>query len=149
VLANAQWVSEPWPLGYGRGMRVCQGCARGVPGGCRGLPEGVPLPATVVDATEGCASSVLVLLCPCLTVSLVSGVLVLLCHCLTVPGPPPGKGSLYIRPLLIASPVLGLAAAPEYSFIVYVCPVGNYFTGAIDLKVEEEYHRAARGDRRS
>lgn len=60
--------------------------------------------------------------------------------------PPAGKGSLYIRPLLIGSgPVLGLAAAPEYSFLVYVSPVGNYFSGAIDLKVEEKYHRAAPG----
>lgn len=60
--------------------------------------------------------------------------------------PPSGKGSLYIRPLLIGSgPVLGLAAAPEYSFVVYVSPVGNYFTGSIDLKVEEHYHRAAPG----
>ncbi|PHT32410.1 Branched-chain-amino-acid aminotransferase 2, chloroplastic, partial [Capsicum baccatum] len=46
--------------------------------------------------------------------------------------PPPGKGSLDIRPLLIGSgPILGLATAPEYTFLVYACPVGNYF------KVEE------------
>lgn len=42
--------------------------------------------------------------------------------------PPPGKGSLYIRPLLMGSgPVLGLAPAPEYTFLVYASPVGNYF----------------------
>lgn len=42
--------------------------------------------------------------------------------------PPPGKGSLYIRPLLIGSgPILGLGAAPEYTFVVYASPVGNYF----------------------
>ncbi|KAL6587776.1 Branched-chain-amino-acid aminotransferase, mitochondrial [Orobanche minor] len=42
--------------------------------------------------------------------------------------PPPGKGSLYIRPLLIGSgAVLGLAPAPEYTFLIYVSPVGNYF----------------------
>ncbi|XP_027360658.1 branched-chain amino acid aminotransferase 2, chloroplastic-like isoform X2 [Abrus precatorius] len=42
--------------------------------------------------------------------------------------PPPGKGSLYIRPLLMGSgPVLGLAPAPEYTFLIYVSPVGNYF----------------------
>uniref|UniRef100_A0A3Q7G9G9 Branched-chain-amino-acid aminotransferase n=1 Tax=Solanum lycopersicum TaxID=4081 RepID=A0A3Q7G9G9_SOLLC len=46
--------------------------------------------------------------------------------------PPSGKGSLYIRPLLIGTgPILGLAPAPEYTFLVYACPVGNYF------KVEE------------
>lgn len=42
--------------------------------------------------------------------------------------PPFGKGSLYIRPLLMGSgAVLGLAPAPEYTFLVYVSPVGNYF----------------------
>jgi branched-subunit amino acid aminotransferase/4-amino-4-deoxychorismate lyase len=41
--------------------------------------------------------------------------------------PPPGKGSLYIRPLLIGSgPVLNLVPAPEYSFLIYASPVGNY-----------------------
>ncbi|CDY16426.1 BnaA02g12300D [Brassica napus] len=41
--------------------------------------------------------------------------------------PPPGKGTLYIRPLLIGSgAVLGIASAPEYMFVVYVSPVGNY-----------------------
>lgn len=42
--------------------------------------------------------------------------------------PPPGKGTLYIRPLLMGSgPVLGLAPAPEYTFLTYASPVGNYF----------------------
>lgn len=42
--------------------------------------------------------------------------------------PPTGKGSLYIRPLLMGSgAVLGLAPAPEYTFIIFVSPVGNYF----------------------
>ncbi|KAL0431452.1 UNVERIFIED_CONTAM: Branched-chain amino acid aminotransferase 2, chloroplastic [Sesamum radiatum] len=42
--------------------------------------------------------------------------------------PPPGKGALYIRPLLIGSgAVLGIAPAPEYTFLMYVSPVGNYF----------------------
>lgn len=42
--------------------------------------------------------------------------------------PPPGKGSLYIRPLLIGSgPVLGLAPSLEYTFLVFASPVGNYF----------------------
>ncbi|KAL7174257.1 hypothetical protein ACSBR2_033501 [Camellia fascicularis] len=43
---------------------------------------------------------------------------------------PPRKGSLYIRPLLIGSgPILGLAPAPEYTFLVYSSLVGNYFKG--------------------
>ncbi|XP_047267041.1 branched-chain-amino-acid aminotransferase 2, chloroplastic-like [Capsicum annuum] len=42
--------------------------------------------------------------------------------------PPAGKGTLYIRPLLMGSgAVLGVAPAPEYTFLVYACPVGNYF----------------------
>ncbi|KAJ6847685.1 branched-chain-amino-acid aminotransferase 5, chloroplastic-like isoform X2 [Iris pallida] len=46
--------------------------------------------------------------------------------------PPQGKGSLYIRPLLMGSgPVLGLAPAPEYTFLVYAAPVGNYFKARI------------------
>ena len=42
--------------------------------------------------------------------------------------PPAGKGSLYIRPLLMGSgSVLGIAPAPEFTFLIYVSPVGNYF----------------------
>jgi branched-subunit amino acid aminotransferase/4-amino-4-deoxychorismate lyase len=42
--------------------------------------------------------------------------------------PPFGKGSMYIRPLLIGTgAVLGLAPAPEYTFLVYVSPVASYF----------------------
>ncbi|KAF3494452.1 hypothetical protein DY000_02054642 [Brassica cretica] len=63
--------------------------------------------------------------------------------------PPSGKGSLYIRPLLMGSgPVLGLGPSPEYTFIVYASPVGNYFKegiAALNLYVEEEYVRAAPG----
>ncbi|KAG2260018.1 hypothetical protein Bca52824_079312 [Brassica carinata] len=63
--------------------------------------------------------------------------------------PPSGKGSLYIRPLLMGTgPVLGLGPAPEYAFIVYASPVGNYFkegTAGLNLYVEEEYSRAAPG----
>lgn len=48
--------------------------------------------------------------------------------------PPTGKGSLYIRPLLMGSgAVLGLAPAPEYTFIIFVSPVGNYFKVCIDF----------------
>jgi len=60
------------------------------------------------------------------------------------------QGSLYIRPLLIGTgPILGLAPAPEYTFVVYASPVASYFKGGqltpIDLIVETEYHRAAPG----
>ncbi|KAJ7007060.1 branched-chain-amino-acid aminotransferase 2, chloroplastic isoform X2 [Populus alba] len=63
--------------------------------------------------------------------------------------PPRGKGTLYIRPLLMGSgAVLGLAPAPEYTFLVYASPVGNYFKEGLkplNLCVEEEFHRATRG----
>ncbi|KAG0490758.1 hypothetical protein HPP92_007621 [Vanilla planifolia] len=63
--------------------------------------------------------------------------------------PPPGKGSLYIRPLLFGSgPILGLAPAPEYTFLIYTSPVGNYFKeglAPINLIVAELTHRAAPG----
>ncbi|PSS31517.1 Branched-chain-amino-acid aminotransferase [Actinidia chinensis var. chinensis] len=63
--------------------------------------------------------------------------------------PPPGKGSLYIRPLLIGSgPILGLSPAPEYTFLVYSSPVGNYFKNGLsplNLYIEDEFHRATRG----
>ena len=63
--------------------------------------------------------------------------------------PPTGKGAMYVRPLLMGSgPILGVAPAPSYTFLVYVTPVGPYFKGgvsAIDLLISEEYHRAAPG----
>ncbi|GLT62971.1 hypothetical protein SLA2020_355710 [Shorea laevis] len=63
--------------------------------------------------------------------------------------PPPGKGSLYIRPLLIGSgPILGLGPAPEYTFLIYASPVRNYFkegTAPLNLYIEEEFVRASPG----
>nr|CAD1837324.1 unnamed protein product [Ananas comosus var. bracteatus] len=63
--------------------------------------------------------------------------------------PPRGKGSLYVRPLLIGSgPILGLAPAPEYMFLVYAAPVGTYFKeglAPINLFIETEIHRATPG----
>jgi len=64
--------------------------------------------------------------------------------------PPLGKGSLYMRPLLIGSgPILGLGPAPSYTFLIYAAAVGAYFKGGqltpIDLVVEERFHRAAPG----
>ncbi|KAL6012851.1 Branched-chain-amino-acid aminotransferase, mitochondrial [Asimina triloba] len=83
--------------------------------------------------------------------------------------PPPEKGSLYVRPLLMGSgPVLGLAPAPEYTFLIYASPVGNYFkplawdwgflavcTGNVffvgegltplNLFVDDVFHRAIQG----
>lgn len=64
--------------------------------------------------------------------------------------PPHGKGSLYLRPLLLGSgPILGLGPAPSYTFTVFAAAVGPYFKSGqltpIDLIVEEHFHRAAPG----
>ncbi|KAI3831621.1 hypothetical protein MKX03_017469 [Papaver bracteatum] len=63
--------------------------------------------------------------------------------------PPPGKGSLYIRPLLLGTgPVLGISPARECTFITYASPVGNYFKEGIaplNLVIEETMHRANPG----
>jgi branched-chain amino acid aminotransferase len=63
--------------------------------------------------------------------------------------PPYGSGgSLYIRPFLMGSgPILGLQPCSEFSFVVSVVPVGNYFgTGGvrgIHANVMTKYDRAA------
>ncbi|PRQ22172.1 branched-chain-amino-acid aminotransferase 6-like isoform X2 [Rosa rugosa] len=62
--------------------------------------------------------------------------------------PPPGKGSLYIRPLLVGSGSnLGLGPGLEYTFLIFASPVGNYHKGraALNLYVEHKIHRATPG----
>lgn len=63
--------------------------------------------------------------------------------------PPPGKGALYIRPLLWGTgAVLGVNPAPSYSFVIYTSPVGPYFKGGfkpIRLIVAKHHFRAAPG----
>ncbi|GAY61365.1 hypothetical protein CUMW_209410 [Citrus unshiu] len=62
--------------------------------------------------------------------------------------PPPGKGTMYIRPLLMGNgPDLGVAPASEYTFVTYASPVGNYHKvlGALNLVVEEKFRRATPG----
>ncbi|CAH2036307.1 unnamed protein product [Thlaspi arvense] len=62
--------------------------------------------------------------------------------------PPPGKGALYIRPLLIGSgAILGVAPSPEYTFLIYASPVGDYHkvSSGLNLKVDHKYHRAHSG----
>jgi len=60
--------------------------------------------------------------------------------------PPLGKGSLYIRPLLLGAGMT-LAPAPTDTtlFVVYVQPVASYFKGlsCIDVRAEDQYQRAA------
>jgi branched-chain amino acid aminotransferase len=64
--------------------------------------------------------------------------------------PPSGNGmKLYVRPMLLGSgQQLGLYPSPEFSFIVYVSPTGNYFkstTSGLNLHLETKRARAARG----
>jgi len=63
--------------------------------------------------------------------------------------PPHGTGgSMYIRPFLMGSgPILGLQPCPEYTFMVSVTPVGNYFgkggVQGIHASVSRDFDRAA------
>lgn len=62
--------------------------------------------------------------------------------------PPYGMGgSLYIRPLLFGSGArIGLQPADEYTFLVLVVPVGDYYKGGLSpvtAVVVEDYDRAA------
>ncbi|KAG0484197.1 hypothetical protein HPP92_008276 [Vanilla planifolia] len=63
--------------------------------------------------------------------------------------PPLGKGSLYIRPLIMGSgSILGVAPSPEYTFVIFVTPVGTYFKeglAPINLVIELETLRAIPG----
>ncbi|GLT66586.1 hypothetical protein SLA2020_389430 [Shorea laevis] len=62
--------------------------------------------------------------------------------------PPPGKGSLYVRPLLMGSgSAMGLAPAQEYTFLIYTYPVGKFYKvdTPINVIVEEKLHRAIPG----
>ncbi len=58
-------------------------------------------------------------------------------------------GALYLRPLMIGSgPILGVAPANEYMFIVFSSPVGPYFPqgfNSIDLEISMKYTRASPG----
>ncbi|KAI9319042.1 branched-chain amino acid aminotransferase [Dichotomocladium elegans] len=62
---------------------------------------------------------------------------------------PPAEtgGSFYIRPVLFGSgAMIGMDRAPEYTFLVFGTPVGNYYKNgikAVDALVMEEIDRAA------
>lgn len=62
--------------------------------------------------------------------------------------PPYGTGcSMYVRPLLIGTgPQIGVAPAHEYTFIMMVMPMGDYYKGGIKpvkAVIFDEYDRAA------
>ena len=61
--------------------------------------------------------------------------------------PPYNNGTLYIRPIVWGtSPAIGVKPVQEYTFMVFVSPVGSYFKGGVQplhLKINKDYHRAA------
>ena len=61
--------------------------------------------------------------------------------------PPYNKGTLYVRPIVWGtSPAIGVKPVEEYTFMVFVSPVGPYFKGGVrplHLKINKDYHRAA------
>ncbi len=62
--------------------------------------------------------------------------------------PPYGQGAtLYIRPLLVGlGPEVGVKAAKEYLFMVFVTPVGPYFKGGFkptNIMITRDFDRAA------
>ena len=61
--------------------------------------------------------------------------------------PPYNKGTLYVRPIVWGtSPAIGVKPVEEYTFMIFVSPVGPYFKGGVrplNLKINTDYHRAA------
>lgn len=54
--------------------------------------------------------------------------------------------SLYIRPFMIATePHVGVKPSDTYQFIIFACPVGQYYKEPVNIKIEEHYTRAASG----
>ncbi len=54
--------------------------------------------------------------------------------------------SLYIRPFMFASDAyVGLKPSQDYKFVIITGPVGTYYGGAVKVKVETHYARAAKG----
>jgi len=55
-------------------------------------------------------------------------------------------GSLYIRPFMFATDdFIGVKPSLKYTYAVFCCPVGPYYSKPLRVKVEEEYSRAAPG----
>ncbi len=54
--------------------------------------------------------------------------------------------SLYIRPFIFATDdYLGIRPSHKYKFMIFTCPVGNYYAKPVTVKVEVEFTRAAEG----
>ncbi len=56
------------------------------------------------------------------------------------------EGALYIRPYMFAmDSFIGVAASETYRFVVFLMPVGPYYSNPIKLWVERKYARAVKG----
>ncbi|EEF40259.1 branched-chain amino acid aminotransferase, putative [Ricinus communis] len=62
-------------------------------------------------------------------------------------GPPHGKGTLYLRPLLFGSgSVLAIGPAPETTFVVYASPIGTFYeVKCMNLYIEKRVFRPSPG----
>ncbi len=60
---------------------------------------------------------------------------------------PVGSGmSLYLRPFMIADdPFLGVKPSGSYKFMIITSPSASYYSGAVKVKIESHYSRAAIG----
>lgn len=57
----------------------------------------------------------------------------------------PGS-SLYIRPFIFATDdFLGIRPSAKYRFMIFTCPVGNYYAKPVSVKVEPYYSRVVEG----
>ncbi len=54
--------------------------------------------------------------------------------------------SLYIRPYIFATDeYIGIRPSDNYSFIIFTCPVGAYYTAPVRVKIETKFTRAVAG----
>ena len=60
---------------------------------------------------------------------------------------PTAKGaSLYVRPFMFATDdYIGVKPSDTYKFIILTCPVGNYYSKPVSVKVETTFTRATEG----
>ncbi|MEO0898901.1 MAG: branched-chain amino acid aminotransferase [Bacteroidota bacterium] len=56
------------------------------------------------------------------------------------------QGALYLRPLYFAADeYIGVKASTSYTFVVFTCPVGPYYTEPVNLLVNRDFVRASIG----
>lgn len=60
---------------------------------------------------------------------------------------PKNEGSaLYIRPFIFGTDeAIGIKPSDTYKFMIFLCPVGAYYSQPVNVKIEEYYTRAAAG----